>query len=337
MSIYIYKPFRRSLIILHGEMAEQRSGYRLNCINLFLTYPKCLIVKEEALEQLKVHLPIKEYIIATENHEDGTPHLHAFIALHKKVDIRSATLLDLERDGVTYHGNYQSSKNKWATMKYCMKGDDYISNIEDLEERKKCKDSKKRFIGAELITGQKTLRAATDENPELLWDYDRLRKNIALYQEDKRREELELARGQDEQQPPSYKKRHIWLHGPSDCGKSTKLRGMIALYGESECFQIPYNNDWCGYAGERYLYADEYKGQLTIQELNRVCDGGAKVNVKGSTTTLCKLPQVVVVSNYSISDCYHKADQVVLKALYNRFEEMEYDWKTDPNAPEIDQ
>ena len=86
-------------------------------------------------------------------------------------------------------------------------------------------------------------------------------------------------------------------------------------------FQIPTNNDWIGYSGEKNLYLDEFKGQLTIQEINRICDGSAKVNVKGGTLQLASDVVVHICSNFNIKDCYKKTEAVLLESLYNRFNE----------------
>ena len=84
---------------------------------------------------------------------------------------------------------------------------------------------------------------------------------------------------------------------------STILRDEIADEPEN-WFQIPPNNDWSGYYNQEHLYYDEYVGQLKMSELNRICDGGAKMNTKGGTVELAKDVIVHIVSNYSIDECY---------------------------------
>lgn len=49
----------------------------------FLTFPKCDVSPQAALEYLKEKHPIEEYVIAQEDHQDGTKHLHAFIKTHR--------------------------------------------------------------------------------------------------------------------------------------------------------------------------------------------------------------------------------------------------------------
>lgn len=49
---------------------RKRSGFRLSTRCLFLTYPKCPVPMEEALELLKARLEtITEYIVAQEDHK----------------------------------------------------------------------------------------------------------------------------------------------------------------------------------------------------------------------------------------------------------------------------
>ena len=116
------------------------------------------------------------------------------------------------------------------------------------------------------------------------------------------------------------KKRHIWYYGESNSGKTYRLKTMIKNDPDN-WFQIPTNNDWIGYSGEKNLYLDEFKGQLTIQEINRICDGSAKVNVKGGTLQLASDVVVHICSNFNIKDCYKKTEAVLLESLYNRFNE----------------
>ncbi len=51
---------------------------------------------------------------------------------------------------------------------------------------------------------------------------------------------------------------------------------------------------------KRYLYIDEFKGQLSVQQLNAICDGNYKVNTKGGSV-----------------------ENNILETLYNRFIEKE--------------
>jgi hypothetical protein len=101
-----------------------KSGKRIQAKGWFLTWPKCNVSKEDALELLKATGELAEWVVASELHNDGTPHLHAFIKYTRKVDFK------VDRwDLGTYHGNYQVAKCWRAVEKYCKKDGDYISSI----------------------------------------------------------------------------------------------------------------------------------------------------------------------------------------------------------------
>lgn len=72
-------------------------------LSYFLTYPKCDIEPEDALYEIMVcsTVGIKDYLIAQEEHKDGTKHLHAYIKYDRKVKwgVNKWDLGD-------HHGNY---------------------------------------------------------------------------------------------------------------------------------------------------------------------------------------------------------------------------------------
>lgn len=88
---------------------------------------------------------IKDYIVARELHEDGNPHIHAWILLDKKVNIGDPTIFDIDGS----HPNMQGAKSNIAVMKYVTKDGDYISTISeaDLEAMKKGRGQHKQILG----------------------------------------------------------------------------------------------------------------------------------------------------------------------------------------------
>jgi len=93
----------------------------------FLTYPKCDIPKETALGLIRQcdNHEIIEYVVAEEKHEDGSPHLHAFIKYDKKVEWKP-TKWDIS----DFHGEYQVSRSWNAVKTYCKKDGNFIANID---------------------------------------------------------------------------------------------------------------------------------------------------------------------------------------------------------------
>lgn len=270
----------------------------------FITYPQCPLKKEDVLSKLQSKYSIVEYVICEEKHENGDPHLHAFIKLSKRINFK-ADRFDI--DG--YHGNYQVAKSWKAVQDYVKKDGYYISNI-DLDSAKKKQSKMKK---EDLL---KDIDTVLDEGlitPMQVHSFYKNQQTYKMLQQKRQR--------MPENLPP--KKRHLWFYGESNTGKTYKLREMMKETGEENWFQIPTNNDWFGYNGEKYLYMDEFKGQLTIQQLNNICDGNYKVNVKGGTTWIGWECQVVICSNFSIRACYHKTEFNILETLYNRFIENE--------------
>lgn len=104
--------------------------FQLNTVQLFLTYPKCNTTPESVLDQLERQLCIKEYIIAQEDHKDGSKHLHAYIKLNKRKKCYGDMLDITDENGDTHHGNYQRCRNGYLVQKYCKKGGEFITNME---------------------------------------------------------------------------------------------------------------------------------------------------------------------------------------------------------------
>lgn len=280
----------------------------------FLTYPQCPCPREDCLADLKDglmekrKLSIEEYIICKEEHENGDPHLHAFIKLDKRIRF-SPTLFDIIYEGKTYHGHYEVAKSWNAVKEYVKKDGNYISNINPEAAEKK--QSKKLGV-KELEMDPLDL---LEQGVISAFQLTNFVKNQNMYRllKNKRKAESEIDLELE-------KKRHEWIYGESNTGKTYRIKKQIKE-NPGDWFQIPLNNDWIGYQNEKHLYIDEFKGQLTIQELNRICDGGAKVNTKGGSLQLRNDVVVHICSNFNIKECYKKTEEVLLESLYNRFME----------------
>lgn len=123
--------------------SPRRNGrFRVAAKSLFITYPRCDLSKEVCLELLQNMLAssafhnevaMREYCIGRETHQDGGFHLHVFVTFDRKLDIRSARTFDMLYEGIVYHGNIQSVRNRGAVMDYVRKGGDYIENVRSSE------------------------------------------------------------------------------------------------------------------------------------------------------------------------------------------------------------
>ena len=281
----------------------------------FITWPQCGWTKENVLVYLRKQFKtqgIKEYLICEEQHANGDPHLHAFIKLGKKKRW-SARMFDLppmedEERTKPYHANVQTAKSPYDVCHYVQKGGNYISNF-DIEKYLK---KKGKMVKDDLLRDADELMDEGILNPMQLSAFY---KNQMVY-----KMLLNQKRPMPDQLPE--KRRHLWICGPSNTGKTTRLRLAMKNYASDGWFQIPTNNDWVGYNNQKFLYMDEFKGQISVQELNRICDGGAKVNIKGGSCQLRWDVEVIICSNYTIDSCYAKVELEILKTLHNRFSEQ---------------
>lgn len=120
------------------EQVNKRKDFRLRAKTMFLTYPqlpagvKDRDIVEAALERYRtVFKSTFNYVIAIELHEDGNPHLHAFLKFDKVQKIYSATKLDFvltrhdqigaEIAAHVCHGKYEATKSQHKVVQYLLK------------------------------------------------------------------------------------------------------------------------------------------------------------------------------------------------------------------------
>lgn len=286
--------------------------FNFNAKRVFLTYPRCTLEKEELLEWAKTISEPLTFHIAKELHEDGTPHLHALLQWDTKVHTTNERFFDCKG----YHPNVKKVNNA-ASLKnhvqYVKKYGDFITNeVEVL--------GKRALLFKELIN--------EGLNPEFV----RRNPEIMQFNLGNLKSWLHLVRPHSVALKQLPKKRHIWLSGGRNSGKTTFLRAYQLLF--ESVGQVPYNDDWglVPYNCD-FIFADEFKGQISIQSLNRLCDGGGHFNVKGGSIILGQ-PLVFICSNYGIDACYGKVSDEIRETVRARFREFDSDVDGDrPKFP----
>lgn len=99
--------------------------FRLNAKNIFCTYPQCDLPKSIVANYLFTKFDPQYVIVASELHQDGTPHLHAVICFKSKKNFKSSNFADLDcTPGEHFHGNYQSVRSLSDTFNYVTKDDE---------------------------------------------------------------------------------------------------------------------------------------------------------------------------------------------------------------------
>lgn len=109
-------------------------AFRITGKQFFLTYPKCDVPKEVIQIQLEDMGKLIAFVISEESHKDGTGHRHAYIKFDRKKNFTSPKCFDIEWEGETFHGNYQTVKNAEATINYVTKDKQYIQKLEEDSE-----------------------------------------------------------------------------------------------------------------------------------------------------------------------------------------------------------
>jgi len=279
---------------------EKKDEFEVNQKSFLLTYPKCDMDKEVLLEQLTEIQEPSLYYIAREKHEDGSLHLHATVRFTKRVHSKDPRVFDVGG----YHPNIKKLLTNRAfdnAIQYVKKDGDFITNVTE-------KLGKRQRLFLEVLDKGIT-PSLIREHPEIMqfnlgnlkaW-FNMLHQNAMVLKD-------------------LPKKRHIWVHGPRDTGKTTFARIFQNMFLAPAL--LPYNDDF-GFVPYNcdFLFGDEFKGQLGVQQLNRICDGGCHVNTKGGSLILGQ-PTVFICSNFSIDECYSQCEPHLRDTVHARFQQF---------------
>jgi len=299
---------------------EVKKSFRLSTRRVFLTYSSCPIPGEELFELLQTKLNgiIKDCFAKQEKHADGSLHCHIFLRFTKKLESTNQHVFDVGQqpagDGeqVPFHPN----------IKRCSKG---IAGLVGAYEYL-CKDG----ITPEVLHGNIDLYPRSKGFVNQYRDRnDWLNYRRANSQ---RRPHYPISGPNGEQIPnpksdPIVKKRHCWVHGPPDAGKSTWLRNNVLVYqcyrvGNNEC---PFDN----YQDQQIIVYDDITPKadhlLSICEFednSRPVPGRTRYMQRYVPGGLAIL--VIVCSNYNIRDAYPDETDVRIMSLRARFNEYEF-------------
>lgn len=131
-----------------------------------------------------------------------------------------------------FHGNYQGCRGPKNVIKYCTKGDNYISSF-DVAAKLQAQQGKRKFLGQQILEGKKLVKVV-EENPELVLSFDNLQKSVnawmvATYVPEEREVVCE------------------WLYGPTGTGKTHKAWNDAKAVGDVYWKNV--NKWWDGYNG----------------------------------------------------------------------------------------
>lgn len=283
--------------------------------SFLLTFPRCDIDKETAYKYFLVKFKPIEIIVSQELHKDGFPHLHIWLCFDKRITIRNSRYFDMHE----YHCNISKMINekrnsKYNVIKYLLKYDKnpicYGMNFLSI--------GKRLFICENLKNGG-NLCDLIDKYPEELYNYDKLRKNVNLYNIDKQKVNKNISR------------KCYWIYGESGIGKSYLVRESF-----DKLYEKQNNKWWDGYNNEDAVLIDDF---------DETCIGLSyylKIwgdNYRFKAEIKCGVIQpiytkLIITSNYSIDILFsnkNNTNKELIKALKRRFEEIHMINKDEQN------
>lgn len=107
-------------------------GFRIQGKHFFLTYPRCDLPKEDLrtflLSLYPEHGP--HALVAREQHEDGSYHLHAAVTFERRIDCRDARRFDF----LGHHPNLQRARSIQDVAEYISKDGDVTGSLPEGNE-----------------------------------------------------------------------------------------------------------------------------------------------------------------------------------------------------------
>jgi len=316
--------------------------------NYFLTYPQCPLPKESVMENVKALPNIDTAVVAHELHEDGHDHLHVYFTLTKQYTKRGYKWLDDLAPG--YHGNYQLMRKPETVLKYVVKDGDYISfNIDPAgciaaaeKHTTRPKSSTYEFAQKMKDDATFTLDNMDDIDPAWVFHNKRKAQEYLGYQQMKRSKVALLSwpqldatglRGptlrickwllKNIRVPRVFKQKQLYVCGPPNKGKThfvEQMKKYLAIY------TLPKSQYVDGYEEGRFdlVVVDEFKAHFTVQFLNEFLQGSTMyLNQKGTHCMKTANIPVIILSNFTLEECYSKKTPVELSALRSRLKIVE--------------
>ncbi len=321
--------------------------FRINCKQLFLTYPQCSADKQVVLTSIIEKLDPEWAIVCREAHEDGTPHLHCVIVLKKPKNIRGFTLLD---SIAGQHGNYQAARNLLKVISYVTKTSEYVAYQINLPQylakaaQKKNRTKSKADIVAARIGAGESLFDINASLPGYVMIHKRKLEEYAAWTSLKRQRESKLEWKvpaldthcafsqeyeilewiiQNIKTDRTFKQEQLWVWGDRGTGKTSLIHWLEKFL---VVYWIPHEDFDDDYEDGCYDLAvcDEFKGTRKITWLNRFVQGGAmRLRKKGTQGMKRDNIPVIILSNYPIQYAYScNVPDIAKRTLECRFTEV---------------
>lgn len=303
---------------------EPKRKFRLNAKNLFLTWPRNNVSSGVILNRCMDLFGadnVSYICVAEEEHQDGTPHLHAVVCLKKPCDIRDVARLDSVGGK---HGNYQSARKVKDVYEYVRKGGNFVEKGTPpliITGTKADNVSKLLRSGASLEQAEEMDPGYFMQNLVRITNYHQWI-SVKKLKENPKRPPLQITNWKFTFEigfPRVFKQKQYWIVGQPNTGKTTFILELIESGFNG--YNMPKNNYWNDWEDDAYdfAYIDEFKGQLPITLLNEFLQG-SPVKLRGRYTDVQKrknLP-VFILSNFDPYGCYENCKKSEVDPLVER-------------------
>lgn len=351
----------QNILIIENEAETQKvekpkKTFKLEGKSFFCTFPQSNgeITKEQVMDKIIKLMEIKGrkiqgIVVGEEPHEVEGRHFHCAWKIDKKINMGKALCLD-EITGK--HGNYQTARQWTDVVVYCAKQEDYCFRDLDVQAIRKSKTSKRGIsfetAANKIINGSRVPELIKEcpgflmQNKKKIEDFinlvDKLADDVPLAEWTKAFTEstdwssgrlvewLNLNCGPKTVRP--FKQKQLWLCGEANIGKTTLVEQLSKYH---KVYYCPYDGDWYDNFDKTYdlVVLDEFRGQKSLQWLNKFLEGSPMPLNRRSTNTYTKLRNipVIILSNSTPEKCFHKkaiSDPSGFVAFTKRLELLEF-------------
>lgn len=336
-------PYVETLEPATEKRKSEKKRFQMRGKQYILTFPQCAEKKEVAAERIqqKYGDSLKGYVVCEEAHKDGTPHLHVFLTFHKQLSVSSPDYFDFIGGK---HGSYEVARSVRGSVEYVTKGGNYVAKGVDVEAIKAKKSPKNDTVAQMLHDGKSLAEIDKEMKGYVMINKRKIEEYESWIKCEKAKKQkldwvppsldgltdanLQIAKWicSNIRQNRAFKAPQLYIHGPRNLGK-TSLVEWLEKY--LSVYHMPTTEEFYDLYSDDYdlVVIDEFKGQKTIQWMNQFLQGSPMpIRKKGSQAMKYKNLPVVILSNYSLSECYVKAaNDGRLSTLECRLEIVEID------------
>jgi len=300
-----------------GDGREEERKFRFCARSAFLTYPRCPILPGQYRQCTTFSWELVKCAFAKqEKHNDGSLHLHVYLRFTKKLDVSNcryfdATLPALEDDGVDrYHPNVRNERGKGSVVRVweylCKHGGVPPTDLVGTTELYPTSKNFRKEYG-DRITWLNYHATSHQPPPEY---------------------PLALPDGNTMERPTgAIKKRHLWIWGPPNSGKTRWLERSIYRFKTYQIADAKYPFD--NYTTEEMVVWDDLPPKASLllnlcnySEFPRPVPGETRYhrrNIPGGTVIVA-----IVCVNMDIELTYdNDRERMLIPALKARFIEIQ--------------